>query len=370
MNKIKRANTRPFASAITSLILSVVAFNSQLQAAEPNSPPPSPVRVEQVKPFVDSPVVKISGTVYSQNQVDLTAGVSGRLEWVIEPGSYIAKGDKVAQIELLPIKLRLAESKAQFNRAKINLQYLSKELNRQQELRQKNNTSQLQYEQTQSQVELAKADLEIAEIQLQQVNRELNKATILSPFEGVVTQRFRRAGFDVGPSEILVQLLDTRNLEVRVHVPIKYLAFTQPGSLVELSSQNSHADIQSLKAQTTSIIPAADRLSQTFEIRIKIPESGASIWSTGQLVDVQIPIESKQMNLAVHRDALLLRSDGTYIVKIDENNTARRLKVKVGKGKDQWVSVVGDLKEGDRVAIRGAERLAEGQSVVIQNAGT
>jgi len=38
----------------------------------------------------------------------------------------------------------------------------------------------------------------------------------------------------------------------------------------------------------------------------------------------------------------------------------------VGKGTIDRVSIQGDLQGGDKVAIRGAERLKEGQSVVVQ----
>jgi hypothetical protein len=38
----------------------------------------------------------------------------------------------------------------------------------------------------------------------------------------------------------------------------------------------------------------------------------------------------------------------------------------VGKGTIDRVSIQGDLQQGDQVAIRGAERLTEGQSVIVQ----
>ncbi len=70
---------------------------------------------------------------------------------------------------------------------------------------------------------IAESDREIADLQLKQINDQLLKATVIAPFEGVVTTRARRAGFDVSRGDILVTLLDTQNLEVRVFIPIKYL---------------------------------------------------------------------------------------------------------------------------------------------------
>lgn len=336
--------------------------------------PAVPVRVTEVMESNDAPTADILGTVYSTNQVQLTAGVTGKLEWVAEPGTYLRKGDLVAQIELLPLQLRQAEQAAQLKRAKINLRFLETELKRQKELNSKKSASQYQLEQTQSQFDLAQSDLEISELQLKQINQTLARATILSPFDGVVTERVRRAGFDVGRSDILVHMLDTESLEVRLFVPIKYLAYSKPGSRVMLSGINSisdHSGSNEVKiiTESTTIIPAADPRSQTFEMRVAVPAEGKNYWATGQLVKVSLPIEEKRVSLTVHRDALILRRDGTYVVKIDQDNKAHRLKVKVGKGQGDWVSIKGDLAQGDKVAIRGAERLREGQSVVIQSNG-
>ena len=63
---------------------------------------------------------------------------------------------------------------------------------------------------------------------------------------------------------------------------------------------------------------------------------------------------------------MILRKDGTFVIKIDTENKAHRLLVKVGKGTIDRVSIQGDLQQGDQVAIRGAERLTEGQSVIVQ----
>lgn len=354
-----------FTKQITGIFLTLGLLSLPGIAAEKK---PSPVQVEMVKNLEVSPSADIMGTVYSRNQVELTAGVNGRLEWVVEPGSYLKKGDLVAQVELLPLELRQAEQVAQLKRAKINLQYLSRELKRQKELRQKNSASLYQFEQTESQFELAQSDLEIAELRLKQINQQLARATILAPFDGVVTERRRRAGFDVSRSDVLVQLLDTQSLEVRLFVPVKYLAFTKPGSPLELSSRSDNGELLTLKANASTIIPSADPRSQTFEMRITVPAKGQDYWAAGQLIKVSLPIETARTALTVHRDALLLRRDGTYVVMVDQQNIAHRLKVKVGKGKGDWVTVEGDLKQGDRVATRGAERLAEGQTVIVQSA--
>ncbi len=107
-----------------------------------------------------------------------------------------------------------------------------------------------------------------------------------------------------------------------------------------------------------------------FEVRIEIPSHLNEQWAAGQLVKVTVPVQQATPTLTVHRDALILRKDGTYVVKVDAENKATRLLVTVGRGSFDRVSIsgktMGELNDGDNVAIRGAERLTDGQTVIIQ----
>lgn len=119
------------------------------------------------------------------------------------------------------------------------------------------------------------------------------------------------------------------------------------------------------------MIPSTDPRSQTVEVRATLAADQTHRWAIGQLVDVAVPLTSKQAVLLVDRDALILRKQGTHIVKIDEQNKAEQIPVTVGNGKGQWVEITPRtsdiLHAGDRVAVRGAERLQTGQDVEVTN---
>jgi len=336
----------------SSIALITIATNAQ-------DKPASPVKLDAVTKVSLPATTDLMGTLHSRSHIQITAGINGRLEWLAEPGTHVKSGDTLVKMDLLPLKLKLSEQKAQIKRANINLAYLKNEWDRLQKLRKTNSTSQFQLDQTRSQYELAQADIEIAQLKLQQIEDQINRATVKAPFEGVITQRITRAGTDVSRSDTLLKLLDTENLEVRVFVPIKYLAYISKGELL-----NVFANDQEIAAPIIAKIPSADPRSQTFEVRIKVPQSLNNHWAAGQLVKVTVPTQNKLAKLTVHRDALILRKDGTYVIKVDSENKAHKLFVTVGAGDLNRVAVQGDLVEGDKVAIRGAERLSEGQLVV------
>jgi RND family efflux transporter MFP subunit len=344
-----------------SLVLCLLGALVLPVAMAQNTAPPSPVQVSQVEKTVFVPTIDIVGTIYSRNNVKLTAGVGGRLDYVAEPGTFLLKDEAVAQIDPLPLQLQQAEQEANIKRARINLEYLNRELNRLKELRQSNSASVFQLDQTQSQYDLAQADLEIAQVRLNQINDQLSRAVVKAPFDGVVTERLREAGSDVSRAEVLVNMLDTENLEGRVFVPVKYLPFLRTSKEVVITSETHQ-----LSAPIKAIIPAADVQSQSFELRVSLPASANREWTSGQLIKATIPVRAPQESLTVHRDALILRSDGTFVVVINAENKAHRHPVKVGEGQKERVIISSDaVKAGDRVATRGAERLQDGQSVVI-----
>jgi hypothetical protein len=82
-------------------------------------------------------------------------------------------------------------------------------------------------------------------------------------------------------------------------------------------------------------------------------------------VSVAAPIPARQVSLVVPRDAPVLRNDGAFVIRVNEENIAERIEVEIGDSAGELVAVTGPLHEGDRVAIRGAENLREGSAVKI-----
>ena len=365
MTLTKRKFQSLAAIAISVMSLSIISLSGISSTALANTPPASPIKVDKVTSMTLSATADLMGTIHSKMHVPITAGVSGRVEWVAEPGMYIKQDGVLIKMDMLPLELRQAEQKAQIKREQINVNYLKNEVNRLEKLRETNATSQFQLDQTRSQYELAQADHEIAKLKLKQIEDQINRATVVAPYDGVVTERLILAGTDVNRSDTLIKFLDTEQLEARVYVPIKYLAHVRLGNELMLST-----DVQTMNAKITAVIPSADPRSQTFEVRIEIPSHLNEQWAAGQLVKVTVPVQQAAPTLTVHRDALILRKDGTYVVKVGSDNKATRLQVRVGKGSFDRVSIIegvnGELVDGDNVAIRGAERLQDGQTVVIQ----
>jgi len=318
------------------------------------------VHISTVSRTEVAPTVAVPGTIYSRNDMQITAAVAGQLIMVAEPGTVVQKGEPVARIDKRTLLLQRAEQEALLERADINIRQLESQLRRQRELGSSNLVSEFELEQTESNRDLAVSDANITKVRIRQIDDLLRRADIRAPFSGVVINRTRRAGEDVARGEILGQMTDIRNLEVRAFVPLKHLPRTVAGQAIDIFATDvAHT------GTIRSLVPTGDVRSQTFEARIDLPVDATQDWTVGQLVSVAIPIRARQLALAVPRDALVLRQNGSFVFRINAENKAEQIKVDIGDSAGELVAVNGALAEGDRVAIRGAENLSDGADVRI-----
>lgn len=323
--------------------------------------PPAPVvQIAYVAETEVAPTVAVPGTIYSRNDVQLTAGVAGQLTMVAEPGTVVRAGQSIASIDQETLLLQRAEQEVLLERAEINIRQLNSQLRRQLELSGGNLVSEFDLEQTEANRDLAIADAKLIKVRIRQIDDQIRRADVRAPFSGVITSRLRRAGEDVSRGEILGAMTDINNMEVRAFVPLKHLPRTVVGDSIDVFATDTQ-----FAGSIRSLVPTGDIRSQTFEARIDLPVEASRSWTVGQLVSVGIPIRSGEQSLAIPRDALILRQDGSFVFRINDENKAERIAVDIGDSAGDLIAVSGLLAEGDRVAVRGAENLREGAEVRI-----
>lgn len=322
--------------------------------------PPAPVSVAEVREVAIAPTVPVSATIYSRNDVQVTVGVDGQLTFVAEPGTRVAKGEIIARVDDGPLRLQIGEQQALAARARAQLTFLDSQLKRQQSLRESESLSANQLEETRSNRDVAASDLAIAEARIGQIQDQIARSTVRAAFDGVIVERMRREGEDVGRGAVVARIIDVDRLEVRAFIPLRYGARVRAGDALEMFGYESRYN-----GVIRAVIPAADPRSQTFEVRVDLPAQARQAWSVGQLVSISVPIKAASASLAVPRDALILRQEGTYVFRISDDNLAQRVAVELGDTQGELVAVRGDLQPGQRIAIRGAETLRDGQTVNV-----
>ncbi len=326
-------------------------------AAPAQDRPPASVQVAKAQVRELAPAVRAAGLVRSRASADLAASVAGRLQWVAEAGTTVAAGALVARLDTRELSLARAEQAARVNRASVNLKSLDRELER---LRASGNAvSRFNVDQALSNRDLAAADLDVARALLAQTDDQLARSRITAPFAGVVSDRVRRAGEEVARGEVIARLVNPDELEIRLFVPLRHVRAIRPGHVVEVT-----ADGRTFTAAVSSIVPAGDPRSQSFEVLVKAP-SVDGLLAAGNTVQVELPLGEPQRRLSVPRDALIIRAEGLYVYRVSNELRAERVDVKAGIADGEWIAVDGKLAAGDEVVVRGGELLRGNEKVQI-----
>jgi RND family efflux transporter MFP subunit len=334
-----------------ALMLLVAATTAHAQSR------PAAVEVARAHVRVLSPEIEAVGTVQARAAADLAAGAAGRLEWVAEPGSLVNEGQPVARLETTELELARAEQAARVQREEVNLRSLDRELERMRLMG--GAVSRAQFDQAESQRDLARADLALARAALAQTEERRARTTLLAPFSGVLAERLRRAGEEVNRGEIVVRVLDPENLEIRLFVPLQHLRVVRPGDSVEVRGERG-----AFEATVSAIVPAGDSASQSFEVLIGAPHI-ERLLAPGQTVRVKLPLGVPQEATAIPRDALIIRSGGIFVYRVNGEQRAERVDVKLGIADGDWIGVDEGLSPGDAVVVRGGESLRPDQDVKV-----
>ncbi len=323
--------------------------------------PAPPVRVAEAQWVTLAPQQWLPATVVSRREASLAAEVSGRLLSVAEIGTRVKTGQVLARIDDTFAKLKIDELTAAVAREEATLQFLHGEMRRLTRLAKQNNTAQTQLDEVASRQLVAVNELSIARTRLAEAQEQLRRHQLRAPFAGVVVERARRDGEWAGTGDTLLRLLDTSVLEAQASAPLSARRLLRPGDRVTVAAEQG-----SVSGRVRILVPAADARSHRLDLRVSLTDGE---WSVGQTLRVAVPRAPAREVLAVPRDALLLRSRGAAVFRIDDENRAERVTVVPGVASGDLIAVDGELRPGDRVVVRGGERLLPGMKVQILGDG-
>ncbi len=322
---------------------------------------PALVTVSTVQAQELSPSVTAAGTVFSRHEAQLTAGLDARLSWIAEPGTLIEAGDAVARFDCALLRLERDQQQVMAQREQINVEAFTREAQRLSTLHASLNASTTQLDRVQTDRALAENALQFAHLQVQHTNQRLSRCEVTAPVTGVMTLRLRHPGEDVERGAVLGHMADTRHLEVRASVPVRYLPRVLPGSVAQLSIGGLQ-----VQAPVRTVVPAADMQSQTFQARLDLPATAHTFVAAGQLVNLALPLTANDV-LTVPRDAVVLSEAGAFVMRVVDDATAQRVEIELSDAQGTRVAVIGELHAGDRVVVRGAEALRDGQAVTVHD---
>lgn len=320
---------------------------------------PTPVNVEAAQNRLLSPTSSYSGAIVSQNDTQVAARIAGQLIMVAKVGTQVKAGEVFAEIRDPSLVFRHDEQEARMLVSQHRMEFFDSEVARLQALAKQDLSSKTELDRNISERNQAKAEAAENKALLDQIELSQSYQQMRAPFDGVIIERLSDQGELVGPGSAVVRLVQTTDLEISARVPIASLAWVASGKMLKFNSA-----IGIGQAEIRTAVPVADNRTRLVEVRAMVTEGQ---WPVGLDVTLQVPSGPEKEALAVPRDALVLRRDGARVFRISPENKAEQVMVETGIATEEWIEVSGDLKAGDKIVIRGAERLEPGAEVMVRD---
>lgn len=217
----------------------------------------------------------------------------------------------------------------------------------------------------QAQAEIAQAQVARAEAEAARARAMLARHTLRAPYAGVVGLRRVDPGDHVTAGQAVFDLISDEGTEVVVDGPQELLATVKRGEQGTLFGPGD----ASASATIAGLVPALDPASRTVRVRLT-PDAPPAPWLVpGANVRVTLPFARElDGGVVVPRDALLDGAGDPAVVRLSAEDEADRVLVQVvARNETEALLRGGAIAPGDRVVIRGNERLRSGQRVQIRH---
>lgn len=227
-----------------------------------------------------------------------------------------------------------------------------------------------------------------AEAELEEAHLELERMTIRAPISGYVQRRLKVPGdkvirmMDSIHSAHIAHIYDPERMQVRVDVPLadaSYISIGQPCEVIvevlpdrvfrgEVLRTAHEADLQKNTLQfKVKVIDPDPVLRPEMLTRVRFLPPGTTVGTSppargDEKTSVMVPAEAVERNLENTR---------LWLVTGRRNNRGVLVSraVRVVRGEDGWLTVVGDVQPGDLIAI-GVDNPRDGEFVTIGTSAT
>ena len=249
----------------------------------PVAPAPAP------KPTLPAPT-EFDCIIEARQTVDIRSPVEGLIEKVaVERGEFVKKGQVVVTLESGPERAALAiarsraEQQGAVKAAEAKLDLSRKKETRAEELARQNFISPNALEEARTERSLSESELRVsrenqrlAELEVQRANELLNMRTIKSPVNGVVVDRYIKAGefATTNVKDPIVKIAEVDPLNVEVILPARLYGDIKRGSKAEVAPETPAKKYIATVAVVDQVMNAA---AGTFGVRLELRNANLEI---------------------------------------------------------------------------------------------
>jgi len=309
-----------------------------------------PVLVEPVRQETFADRLEAIGTLQANESIVVTAKLQGIVKSIgFQDGQNVEAGTTLVQFDQDELSARLQVELA-------NLDEQRKQFERISGLARANATSEARFDEQQSAVRKAEANVAAA-------RARLSDYTIKAPFAGRLGTRRISVGALVSPGTKITTLDDLSVVKLDFSVPETFLATLREGLDIEALTSAYASEV--FRGRVTSIDTRVDPMTRTIAIRAEIANSDRRL-RPGMLMIVDL-IKDTRESLMIAEEALVPFENQQFVFVVGSDNTVSRIPVTIGQRQPGIVEILEGLSLGDLVVTEGNTALTGGSKVRLLN---
>lgn len=310
----------------------------------------------------------LPGNVRADLDAPIYARVSGYLKsWRTDIGAHVRKGQVLAEIETPELDQQILRARADLATAESNWEIADVTAKRYQNLLATDSVSRQEVDEKAANAKAKQDILNAARASLQGLLAEQSFQRIVSPFDGVVTERNTDVGklITSGSSngQPLFRVVDNRKLRIYVEAPQSYSYLIKEGMTVQVTFPELPG--QHFKATVAGTSNAIHESSRTATVELVMNNKNGKLFS-GSYAEAHFDLHSQSRVLRLPVSTLLFRSEGLQVATVGADNRVVMKSVVIGNDLGRKVEIASGLASGDMVIDSPSDSIVQGDVVRVK----
>jgi len=276
--------------------------------------------------------VEIVGTVRSEREIHLSSRISAYIKDVlVSAGKLVKEGDLLVELDQREIREQLAAAEAQLAQAKTAFE-------RAKRLLETNATTRQSFEAAESAFKAAAANVDGIKVML-------SYTRILSPLDGVVTDRRIETGDLASPGQVLLSVYDASRLRLEAWVPARLVAHFTSGRVVQVVLDHPQRE---LTGKIAEIVGELDPTTRSQLVKIQLEGAPQDVLP-GAYGHVRVEAD-RHTAILVPASTVYRIGQLEYVQVVRGDRVIRRL-VKTGPALGSRVEILSGMVVGEQVLL-------------------
>ena len=239
-----------------------------------------PVTIKTIADIAIFPINDVPATVISLNESTLSSEISGNILSIpFQVGAIIEKNQILANLDCANYQFTLNQAIATKDAIVADIELSKWQLSRTEKLAQQNNASQELVKTYAANLKKFNANLNNHLSVIENAENNVNKCSIKSPYNGIITQKLSNLGEYVTPGVNILHLIDIDNLEVEAKLLASEIASLKSTNLISIRVNNIDYPVS-----IRTILPISDPESRTQIVRLNFIDDKPVPGSPGRLI--------------------------------------------------------------------------------------